>query len=290
MLSFGPGSDMRCKAIHVGRNGPAFGEIVSEGEVLDGQQIVLARFKQYFRAWRARPILELRMELDLVKPPMGEPWHAYWAARFGWRDERMPVIRSVNLLRSPTRQTRPESSEYIEISGGPIRTAILTGGLPFTQRHSERMLDVILITEGEMARAFEVGIVADQDDPIQGAFDFVTPSIVIPTAKGPPHVGTTSWLLSIDAENVVITSVQPARDGSDAILLRLVETRGISSQATVRCARTPTRANLVDEFGKELQEFTVHEDGIALYFGSGEMQRLRIEFGTKTSPDSLPSS
>jgi len=39
----------------------------------------------------------------------------------------------------------------------------------------------------------------------------------VPTSKGPPHIGATGWLFHLDAPNVLLTSLRPALDGSDAI-------------------------------------------------------------------------
>ena len=82
------------------------GEIVTEGVILDEQQQELASFRQRFRVWIGRPLLELRVEIRPNRPPEGYPWHSYYAARFAWRDERAHLLRGVNGTGAVTSHTR----------------------------------------------------------------------------------------------------------------------------------------------------------------------------------------
>jgi len=278
-LVFGPGSSMQAKGIETTSNGPALGEIVSHGELVDGHGEVLASFHQRLRCWWGRPILEIHIELEPMIPPTGYPWHAAYAARFAWRDDKAHLFRGVNLVSFSTTHTRPESPDWFEIRSGSERTALLTGGLPFLQRQGTRMVDVILLPEGETHRTFELGLVLDDEDPAQAAVDFVTPGVVLSVRAGPPHVGTTGWLLHVDASNIVVTSIRPVATGSDAIVVRLLETRNVGVQVELRCIRPPTRAVQLDERDMELGEASVSGDAVGLYLAAGEMQRVRIEFG-----------
>jgi hypothetical protein len=174
--------------------------------------------------------------------------------------------------------TRPETPDYLEIRSGPTRTTILTGGLPFHQRHSQRMLDVVLLPEGETAREFDLALGLDLEEPIQAALDLITPPIAVPTQKGPPHIGASGWLFHIDAANIIMTSLRPAPDGSDAVIARLVECRGCPTQAEMRCPRNPIRAVLLDEGGEPVAELRVAGDAVALSFAASEMLRVQVEF------------
>jgi len=277
-LSFGPGSMMRVKEIKTTSTGPALGEIVSAGEIMDGQDNVLAEFQQRFRVWRGRPIVELRIELRPRTPVSGYPWHAYYAARFAWRDPQAYIYRSTNMVPFATGQARPETGEWLEIRGGISRTAIFTGGLPFHQKHSQRMLDVILITEGERETTFDLALGLDLENPAQAHLDLLTPVMVVPTAKGPPHVGASAWLAHVDVDNVVITRLRPADEDRDALLFRLTETAGQSAQVQLRCPRNPKRAALVNDFGAEHGELAVAEDAVTLTLGPAETQQVKVMF------------
>ncbi len=60
-LIFNPGGTARCNSVTVTSAGPALGEIITEGAILGDQEQVLAKFRQRFRAWLGRPILDLRI-------------------------------------------------------------------------------------------------------------------------------------------------------------------------------------------------------------------------------------
>src|SRR5260370_1290830 len=86
-LVFNPGSSMRASSGQVTSAGPALGEIVCQGAILGEQSQGLAHFRQRFRAWLGRPVLEMRIEIYPEQPPAGYPSHAYFGARFARRDE-----------------------------------------------------------------------------------------------------------------------------------------------------------------------------------------------------------
>ena len=73
-------------AVKVTSTGPCLGEIITEGDLFDEQNRVLAHFQQRFRAWLGRPVLEVRIEITPEHQPQGYPWHAYFGAQFAWRD------------------------------------------------------------------------------------------------------------------------------------------------------------------------------------------------------------
>lgn len=277
-LVFNPGSTMRAKEVKVLSNGPALGEIVSIGAIVNAHGYELAGFRQRFRAWLGRPVLELRIELSLPHAPEGYPWHAYYGARFAWRDERALLLRGVNGTSSATSHTRPETPDYLELRSGRQSTTVFPGGLPFHQRHGARMLDVILIPQGETERVFEIGLGLDRDYPMQTALGMITPVPVLPVAKGPPHVGAAGWLFHLDAPNLLLSSFRPAPAGADGVLARLLECSGRAGQAEFRCARDPRRAVLVDALGSPLLEANTSGDATWFDVAAGDLVHLRIDF------------
>src|SRR5262249_28457359 len=143
-------------------------------------------------------------------------------------------------------------------------TAILPGGLPFHQRNGSRMLDVILVTAGETAGAFDLGIALDRENPAQTALGLVTPAPVVPTDRGPPHVGATGWLFHLDAPNLMLTALRPAPGGPDAVTARLLECGFGGGPAQLRCVRDPKRAFLTDARGQSLADLPVEGDAVLL--------------------------
>ncbi len=287
-LVFNPGSSIRVKQIKTTSAGPAYGEIVSEGALLDEQEQVLATFRQRFRAWLGRPVLELRIEVFPEHQPKGYPWHAYFGARFAWRDERETLLRGVHGLGYITAQTRPESPDYLEVRLGRQNVVVLTGGLPFHQRHGGRMVDVILVPEGEEARAFDLAVGLDRDHPMLTAFGMVSPVPVVPTSKGPPHIGATGWLFHLDAPNLLLTSLRPAPGGADGVVARLLECAKHAGHSELRCVRDPAGASQVNARGEVLSELGYAGDAVFLDVAEGELLHLRVDFTREEAPAPPP--
>jgi hypothetical protein len=277
-LVYNPGSSPRVKSVRVTSNGPALGEVVAEGELLDAHQTVLATFRQRFRAWLGRPVLDLRIEIEPVHPPQGYAWHAYYGARFAWRDERTALLRGVNGTATVTSHTRPETPDFLELIQGRQNTVIFPGGLPFHQRHGSRMLDVVLVTEGETARSFDLAVGLDRERPMQTALGMVTPVIAVPTTKGPPHVGATGWLFHLDAPNLLLTNLRPGAEGDDAVMARLLECAAHTGAAELRCARDPRRASLTDARGLPIMDAETRDDAVLLEVAGGDLVQVRVEF------------
>jgi hypothetical protein len=277
-LVYQPGSFMQAAEVRVTSTGPALGEIITEGAIFDEQHQVLATFRQRFRAWIGRPLLEMRIEIRPTKPPEGYPWHAYFGARFAWRDERASLLRGVNGMGSLTSHNRPMTPDYLELRDGAFRTTIFPGGLPFHQRHGGRMLDVILLPEGETAQSFDLAIGLDREQPAQTALGLATPVPVVATTSGPPHVGATGWLYHVDAPQLLLHSFRPAPDGAHALLARFQECTGYGTQVGLRCARDPQRALVTDVRGNTVMEASVSGDSVSFEIAPNDLATLRIEF------------
>jgi hypothetical protein len=288
-LVFRPGSVMKAVQIKTNSSGPALGEIVTEGVLLGPQDQMLAKFRQRFRAWLGRPILDLRIELYPEQPAAGDPWHAYYGAQFAWRDERAQLIRGLGGLGHVTTHLRPQTPDYLEIRQSRQRTTIFPCGLPFHQREGGRMLDVILLPPGESCQVFDLAVGLDREQPMQTALGLVTPATVVATAKGPPHVGTKGWLFHLDAPNLLMTSMRPGgqelrADGSgfldlpDAVTVRLLECAGFGTSAELRCVRNPVRVELIDGWGKPLTSGTHQGDAALFHAGAGNLLQLQVQF------------
>ncbi|MFM8271920.1 MAG: hypothetical protein ACKODX_06240, partial [Gemmata sp.] len=239
-LVFNPGSKMVARDVSVTSSGSAMGEIVSTGDLIGERDEVLATFKQRVRTWLGRPVLELRIDLDVKHQPSGYPWHAFYGARFGWRDERAVLFRGVNGANAQTGYTRPVSPDYLEVRLGAERSFLFTGGLPFVQRHGSRMADVILVPEGEQTRSFELLLATDRDVPMQTAQGWVSPAPVVLTDRGAPAAGTSGWLAHVDMPSLLLLGLRPDAPGdgfSRAISGTLLETAGFGGVAELRFAR-----------------------------------------------------
>ena len=280
-LVYNPGSTVRVKSVKVTNAGAALGEITSEGELISAQDEVLATFKQRFRAWMGRPVLEVKIDLDVKHEPTGYPWHGYYGARFGWRDDRGVLFRGVNGQNTQTGYTRPVSPDYLEVRIGAERSFLFTGGLPFLQRHGSRMADVILVPEGEQARSFELLLSLDRELPMQTAAGWVSPTPVVMTEKGPPAAGASNWLGHVDMPSLILTSLRscPASEGMNrAVAGQFLETSGFGGSAEFRFVRDANQVSLVDGMGEPVQSLTMSGDAIPLDYSAGETLRVKAEW------------
>lgn len=277
-MIYNPGGKVHCSSVKVTSTGPALGEVVSEGAILDDHDQILTKFRQRFRAWLGRPVLEIRLELYPEHKPTGYAWHSYYGARFAWRDERTVLLRGVNGSSLITSHTRPDAPDYLEWRLGKQSTVLFPGNLPFQQRHGARMLDVILVPEGETCQVFDLALALDREQPMQTAFGIVTPVPMIEVAKGPPHVGSAGWLFHLDAPNVLLTGLRPASDGADAIVARMLEYSQHYTQAEFRCVRNPTRATLLDARGEYRSEASISGDAAQFELSPGDFAQLKVEF------------
>lgn len=288
MLVFNPGSRMVAKEIKVTSTGPALGEIISEGFLIGDKDQVLANFRQRLRLWLGRPLLEMRIEITPEQPPAGYGWHAYFGSRFAWRDERDVLIRGFNGMGYVTNHPRPQSPDYLDIRAVTQQsTTLLTGGLPFHHKQGGRMVDVILIPEGEKTTTFELGIAFDRDVPMQTAWGFTSPLGIVPTLKGPPHIGASGWLFHIDAQNLLLTRMTPGRgerggardeEVEDAIVARFLECANYSGNAEFRCVRDPQRATMIDARGQFVSEAHRFGDVVNLEVTPNDLAHVQVEF------------
>jgi hypothetical protein len=280
-LVYNPGSRMEAKKVQVTSSGSALGEIVSEGIIFNEQNEELATFRQRFRAWMSRPVLDLRIEIEPKHLPTGYPWHSYYGARFAWRDERTAVFRGVNGTGVQTNHTRPQSPDYVELRLGRSNVVIFPGGLPFHQKQGGRMLDVVLIPESETGRVFDLALAMDRENLMQTATGFVTPTPIVETSKGAPHIGPTGWLFHLDAPNLLLTSLRPyeqAGGAARAIVAQFLETTTYGGNARFQSVRDPVRAAMLDGSGVGLVDLTLTGDAVGIDFSGGDLVRVRIDY------------
>jgi hypothetical protein len=276
-LVFNPGSVMQAKEVRMISSGPALGEIITEGLLVTNHGEELATFRQRFRAWLGRPVLEVRIEIFPREEPRGYPWHTYYGARFAWKDERALLIRGSNGFSDVTNHIRPSACDYLEIRQGRQNTGLYLGGLAFQQRHGTRMLDVILVTQNEKARVFELALGLDREHPMQTAQGVVTPAPLVCVSQGPPAGGQTGWLFHLDSTNVLLTSLRPAA-GGPGVLARIKECEQHGGSVELLCPRPPRRAQLQNARGELLQSAQTREDAVLFEVSSGDLVDLLIEF------------
>src|SRR5262249_35909849 len=159
-----------------------------------------------------------------------------FVSRFAWNDTTAAITRSLWQTAQPVGGERYESSDYLEIAEGQDRATIIPHGLPFHRRTGGRMLDSLLVVEGESRRKVPFTIAIDQAYPLQSSREATIAPIVIPTTSGPPRSGKTGWFYHLDAKHVQILSVGEMMEAREAeantasttngFSLRMIETEG----------------------------------------------------------------
>jgi alpha-mannosidase len=289
-------SEMRCHSLEVTSDGPAMGEIVTKGDLIDQQNDQrLAGFRQVFRVWRGKPTLEIEIEIDVATKPEGNPWTSYYGCRFAWNDSTASLTQSVSHSALPADGDRIESPYFLEIANEQQRTTILFEGLAFHRKTGDRMLDSVLVTEGEEKRKFRFVVAFDQNYPMQEALNGLVPVSVVP-ATGPPRAGNTGWFFHVNTPRVQITRVLdlmneppvnsepweqydvPDSPEGPGFGLRLVETEGRQVSVELRCFQTPSRARQRDFHGRTLNELTIENDCVKIEMTAHEIADIELFF------------
>jgi alpha-mannosidase len=276
-LVYAPGSQMICESIEVLRNGVAIGEIRCSGKLVDSHQNTIAEYQQTYRLSVGQRYLELDIDLVPITELHGYPWHAYFASRWAWREPTTRLYKSVHHTKLFSLQTRPETPGFIELESPTGRTAIFSGGLPFWQRHSSRMLDTLLIVEGESEKQFRFALSVDDMLPHQTFLDWLTPPLVVPHQHR-PVTGVAAWLYHLDAPSILVLDISKLPGSDESVIVRLFETFGYATEATLFCPRTLKAAVVVNSWGDELQTLSTQGDAVSLRLGCYEFQQVRLDF------------
>lgn len=285
-LIYLPGSRMKLDSSEVTSSGPALGELICRGEITDEQGTTLARYTQRLRAWIGRPVLEISVTLEPIKPPTGYAWHSLYAARFSLPQGSSSLSRGTLGMVEETRHNRPLSPEFLEWKSGNSTVTLLTGGMPFTQRHGANHLDLILVPPGETGTKFDYGLCMDRNHPQQIALAFVSPAPVLTVEKGPPPSGPSAWLFHSDLANVLVGECRivdrdPNTEGEShhpQMVIRMQECEGQYSVGELRCFRTPAHASTLDSDGYHAMSLSIHEDVVQLELPRREMNWVQLSW------------
>jgi alpha-mannosidase len=222
--------------------GPDCGEIRCRGRMVDRENRLLAGFVQTTRLRRGSRLLELDIELDRQWALESDPWRSYCCVRFAWSDETAELRRSVNQVSRTTDAKQFEAPQFLEVRSGKSRMTIFTGGLPYHRRQGLRMLDALLLVQGETQCKFRLAVGFDLLHPAVTAAEFLTPDLSV--ANLPTPANPNAWLFQLDARSVVATQWEPVIEDGRAMGFRvhLLETEGRKLSAGLRCVRPPKKA------------------------------------------------
>jgi alpha-mannosidase len=153
---------------------------------------------------------------------------------------------------------RIEAPQFVEIADESYRTTILTPGLPFYRKSGERMLDMLLLAEGETARSFRFAVAVDAKYPLQAQRDQYSPPLIMTTIKQPADGGQQGWFFNVSAANVQLTRILPGTTDK-SVVVRLLETEGRSRVFGLACYRTPVSARQIDFQGEQIAQLRIDD-------------------------------
>jgi alpha-mannosidase len=264
-------------------NGPGWGSITSRGRLLDaatGQPRADFEQRVTLAAACCLAVIDIRLDPGATLP--ADPWNAYYACRFAWADEAAELVRSVQQTAQRTTLKRLEAPHFIEIREDKLRTAILTGGLPFHRRSSDRMLDTILIVAGESRRHFRLAIGLDLP-AIAGHGDLLIlgglPRVELSVS---PQSWQAGWFFHLDAGSVVPLDWSPLMDEGRCrgFRARLLETQGQAGQVNLRTFKPVAEATQIDATGGAVTKLSVSPEAILIWFSAFELVEIEAHWKT----------
>jgi alpha-mannosidase len=285
-------SRMVAESIEVTSAGLLFGEITSRGQLLDAAGKRLAGFVQRAQVTLGSRVVGLEIELDTAEPLATDPWNSYFACRYAWADRSAELRRSVHLESHLTRAKRIEAPHFIEVDAAEVRTALLSGGLPYHQRVGPRMLDTLLTVRGESAKKVHLGIGVDVPHAWMAALDLLAPIAVQSEVASPPTPVSYGWLFHLDAKNAVVTHWAPlleeqsegASDVAESagkvigFRFRVLETEGRGGRVQLRSFRAPASAERTDFESKPSGSLSIEGDRILFDLGAYEWMQADVRW------------
>ncbi|MFO0910236.1 MAG: glycosyl hydrolase family 38 [Isosphaeraceae bacterium] len=281
-------SRMRCESFEVEYGGPALIQAVSAGSIVGPGDHPIARFRQRYRLWTGRPLLEIDVTLSDMDPVWlkrianADPWAHYLACRWAWPDPNAMMRRTALSSPEVTDTERPETPDAIDLSTRRQRTAVVFGGLAHHRRHGGRMLDTLLVAGRETERSFRLGVQLEADHLFVAASELRAPVAVVP-ASGPPAAGPTGWLFLLDSRSVAVSSVEyiesPDESRGWGLAFNLLETAGQPVRCRLRTFRAPTWARQVDFQDNVIVDLPLDGDAVMIDLTPHELARVEVTLG-----------
>lgn len=265
----------------VTQSGPMIGEIEVTGQITDLQTgDVLTGFRQTVTVERDSARIQLRIDFDDIrKMPNGNPWMTYYASRFAWENEAASITRGMLGQARGFRMERFEAADYVEIADSDTRLVIVPHGRPYHRRSGHRMLDSLLVVEGETERSFQFTLEFDQNYPMRVASEVQQPLIVSDVAGRRPSGADTGWILGTSAKNIIIARLRCVGTESEPrITLLLEETEGRAARCLIRTARKPKTARRFGRDGSTVEELAITDSGVEVEFGRFQIREVELGF------------
>ena len=255
-------------------NGKIFAEITTQGRMLAPNGDEVGKFLQRFQIVRGSRILTIELEIESHDDLLleDEPWSSYYASRFAFGDESALLMAGRHFQTIETSSRRLEAPLFVQVDTAKNNTHVLSGGVPYHRRATPTQLDTILVTSGESARKFRLGLGVDLANPTHAALDWMA-------ADNPPLLldggakNESGWLFHVSAKNVLATSWRPL-PAKNGLQMRLVETQGKRTRLRVQAFKPWAKMDRVAIDGGCLGSVEIKEGFAELTLSAHEIVEL----------------
>jgi alpha-mannosidase len=231
---------------------------------------------------RVQPRIQIHLRFENIKSNVkGNPWLSYYGCRFAWDNESAAITRAVMGQAGGFRAERFESPDYLEVSDTDHRMVIVPHGRPYHRRSGPRMLDSLLIVEGESAREFQFTVEFDQPFPLRTAADAMTPVSALHITGSAAAGAASSWILGLSAKNAEIVNTRhkaATNDESESLNLLLSETDGVAVDCFIKTARKPTAAFAINAEMTEKSALTISDQGTLIHLSAFRIREVQLIF------------
>ena len=270
-------AEAECEKMQILESGPWTGAIATDcviRDVISGD--IMSRFRQVTSVERtsARINILIIPDPEATQPITGNPWMAYLASRFAWDNESASISRGLLGQTSGFQGERFESPDHIEVADEDQRLLIVPHGRPYHRRTGSRMLDSLLLVEGQPVPVdgFRFTLEFDQPYPGRTVADILQPVLVEPVTNAGDGSG---WIFGCSAKNIQVARVRA--EGRSVIVL-LQETEGRAANCRLRVARTPVSAWTRKATGEKMKSLDVLESEVAMTLASFELIEVELAF------------
>jgi len=268
-------SIMAADRAEVTANGKVFAEITTQGRMLAPNGDEVGKFLQRFQIVRGSRILTIEIEIETQDDLLLEddPWNSYYASRFAFGDESAILMAGRHFQSIETSSRRLEAPLFVQIDTAKNNTQVFTGGVPYHRRAAANQLDTILVTTGETARKFRLGVGVDLATPTHAALDWMA-NETPPMLLDGEIKNESGWLFHISAKNVLATSWETLPD-QDGLQMRLVETQGKNTRLRIHAFKPWKKMARVTTNGKKLEEVPIQDGAAEVTMKAHEIVELR---------------
>jgi len=252
----GKGGSMLSKGVQICSRGPARGELLVNGIIVDGQGKEMGNFTQVMRAWIGRPVLELETTVSMASVSTENPP----TMRLSWKDASTEIHFSVFGQSVRLVDEKQVQTEFLHLIQGSHATTILAHDSIVARRKGNRGIEISFLQESHNTFKIKLGFAVDRDYPHLLSKGSQAPFLVIPVTKGPPSVGPTGWLMHLDSPGMMLERIRV--DQANNISATCWECADRPATVSMAFAKTPQKARLLESTDEEIRSISVENGAI----------------------------